>query len=177
MLNLTSTLCRSAVLHALACGHMPHLRELHLGGNMLGDGAMKLLAQCCRPVAFEHLSSLDLSRNAIGPEGADALSNLFIAGIMPSLATLTLSINQLGDLGATALAGALGSIPSLTVCSIDNNTIGDSGMAAFAEAIKGGSAQHLKELFIHQNHSTDLRTEAILATRTRTPVSMDIPFL
>ena len=144
---------------------------------MLGDGAMKLLVRCCHPLAFQHLAWLDLSRNAIGPVGADALSDLFTAGIMPSLATLTLSINKLGDLGAAALAGALGSIPSLTVCSIDNNMIGDSGMAAIAAAIKGGSAERLKELFIHQNHSTDLGTEAILATRMRTPVSMDIPFL
>lgn len=67
-----------ALARALAAGAFPHLRELHLRNNQLGDaGIRELLQDPVVSVLCKELEVLNLMGNGISDEGGEAIRQVY----------------------------------------------------------------------------------------------------
>lgn len=96
-LGLAGHLCGDEAVSALARGSWPHLSQLDLRMNELGDAAAGALAGT---QGMESLTFLDLRANRIGDVGAVALSG----ADLERLELLLLDDNRVGDTGAAVLS-------------------------------------------------------------------------
>jgi len=110
-----------SVAAVLKAGAVPHLRELLLGMNRIGDSGCAALAEAFNSGSTPVLVRLALGINRIGDGGVASLAEVFGSGVCPLLSQLWLQNNQIGDAGALALAEALPQIPSLTDLGLSGN--------------------------------------------------------
>ena len=135
------TVCE-ALRAAHAGGGLRKLKELHLGCNKMGDGAMA------------------------------ALVALIEEGAMPKLECLYLGSNQISDAGVAALASAVrgGAMPSCTDIGLGDNQISDAGVAALASAVRGGAMPSCTEIRLDKNPGSAAPVQEALASPERMAV-------
>lgn len=106
------------------------LRELHLGGNSLGDRGALILADLI--ASNNNLEILTCWDNSIKDEGATAIARDLTNNT--TLTCLDLSQNLIGDDGAIALAAALWTNNTLQQFDISENLFWTVGRQALIEA-------------------------------------------
>ncbi|MEW5298181.1 MAG: hypothetical protein WDW36_001332 [Sanguina aurantia] len=132
---LESHHCVLVMAVLLAC---PHLRQLQLGGNKLGDLGAELLA-----MGLQHnqgLRTLGLARNAIRAGGARKLARALESN--QGLRTLDLEgqrLEGLGPAGAEALASMLRTNTTLLELNVRSSGIGNAGATALATALRAAA--------------------------------------
>lgn len=119
-----------------------------------------------------HVTELRLHDNLLGDAAAAALADALAAGTLPELRVLTLNSNCIGDAGFSALAGqmqpglALGMLQEI---GLRQNLLADGALAALAGSLRQGSMPALRRLLLGGNALTDdgivLLSTALIATR------------
>jgi len=146
-------LSSGAFAGALYSGALPHLKEIHLYGNHIGDSGLQNLCECFFKGALDMLEIIDLSNNQIGDVGVSAFAAVLSSKALPQLTHLVIDHNQIGDFGVSTLADVLskGALPQLESLILSYNKIGDIGVSDLAKALSKGALQNLVRFGIYNN--------------------------
>ena len=165
----------------------PSLRELYLGGDLIGDIGVKAISEVI--MKGHPLTTLELMDCGITDDGCLVLAKALVGS---SITELSLCRNkQITDIGCAALGDALNKLKSLDLseCSITDvgvtslafkmkgsplvelrltqNNISDIGCQSLGLALKHCS---LKELFLDNNHAiTDMGVHALIDAARQCP--------
>ena len=111
--------------------HLPHLVEVDLRYNRIGDAGLHALAQASARGSLPELRNLAASSNGITDEGIQALATIVCAFPYPafkSLEQLSLNSNVISSHGMAALAMAIGegALPQLRAIQLAGNPADDA---------------------------------------------------
>lgn len=117
----------SARIIAEALPYLPHLKEISLTHNQLGDQGMIHLFNRINP---HHFISLSLEKNRITDRGAHALAHWFKKG--GCIEQLDLSDNMITDVGAIEMAIALRQVHAVKKLTLQHNQLSHQAIIEFA---------------------------------------------
>ncbi|XP_029780103.1 protein NLRC5 [Suricata suricatta] len=145
--RLTCSCVSSQGLSHLTSGlnHCPHLEELDLSNNQLGEEGTTVLMGVLEGKCW--LKRLDLSHLPLGSSTLAMLTQRLSHRTL--LQSLRLSHNQIGDTGAQHLAAVLLALPELRKIDLSGNGIGPAGGARLAESLT--LCRNLEELMLGCN--------------------------
>lgn len=126
---------------AIACGALPHLKNLNMKGIQLSDANMISFSSAISRGVLLKLEILKLGANRFGDVGVSALAVAFSSGALGRLSKLYLYRNQIGDAGITALAEA---IRSRTLSSLDHLDFGHGYDILFRCCVRRGTPESQK---------------------------------
>ena len=119
----------------------PHLQNLNLKNNQIGDEVIVIIAESIKSWAQNtevdghafDLRSIDLSYNELYDNGAFAISDIIVRN--PLMSELSLTYNKITEYGLRNICDSFGRLPSLRVLRIAYNSVGTLGGLCIAEII------------------------------------------
>ncbi|MEO1054226.1 MAG: ribonuclease inhibitor [Bacteroidota bacterium] len=169
----------SAVLNRLLLN--PHLKELYLGVNQLGDAGMEgFVTNLSNNKSLQYLS---LSSNGITSRGLgtllEALKNTNIIsldlGHLPSTKVLGANPNEIGDQGAKLLAEFLRVNTTLKSLNIRKNRIGVYGLWQICDALEFNHKLIQLDYSALRSEKVKAKLSALLERNRRSNPPLEIP--
>lgn len=126
-----------------SCGPLPHVLELRLHDNLIGDATVSALAEALSGGALPSMTALILNNNCIGDAGFASLAKeMRPEGALAGLRRLGLRGNLLADRALPALASCLGpnSMPRLQQLLLGGNALTSDGLRELSAALRSTAA-------------------------------------
>lgn len=171
-----------ALAEAIASGHLPSMKHLHLYQTDLRAGDFSL-AEAMESGTMLTLERIELDKVGMGGASCEAYANVMSSGKLPSLLVIHFKWNQIGNSGAKALGSAIrsGKLKNLARLDLGYNEIADDGLIALVDAFQAGTTSvlpSLQQLCLCGNHFTEkslqLLAEALESGRLNSLELLDL---
>jgi len=160
VLNLSGNKFGDTAIQELSKALPPHLEEMDLTGNEIGNEGVKALAAV---VKNHPLKELSVGENHIGDTAATHLAEAFGEGC--GLVALHFTWSDLTDDGASAFAQHLCNQPKLRELWLTNNKIQDAGALNLSKAMEEHG--QLRLLALDKNKITDAAIMSFVSSLVR----------